>query len=305
MRKLFNILLLLIVPATLWGQLTPVTSQYVLNPLTINPAYAGSRGALNVAAFYRKQWTGIAGSPETMTLSADAALLDRKLGLGLMIVNDRYGVTKENHISTAYSYKIEMEKSNLSFGLGAGLITTNTMYSDLIAIDPGDENYLTDSRVFVVPEFSFGMNYSIKDYYIAFSVPKLLGYDFDFNKNKYTYSIDPGTYYYLLNTGYLFTIGPKLKILPSTLINWKPGETPLFDLNTHVNFLDRFWAGVSYRSSKSITGLLQFAVIDQLKVAYTYDFDLGDLGRYSNGSHEIMIRYEFKYKVGVVNPLVF
>jgi type IX secretion system PorP/SprF family membrane protein len=305
MEKFKIILILLIFPISLIGQTTPVTSQYVLNPLTINPAYAGSRGALNIAAFYRKQWVGVAGSPETMTLSGDAVFLDKKLGLGFMMVNDRLGVTKENHITSAYSYKIDLRKGKLSFGLGAGLITTNTKYSDLIVIDPGDENYLTDSRVFVVPEFSFGVSYSIKNYFVAMSIPKLLAYEFDFNKNKYSFTIDPGQYYYLLNTGYLVNINPKLKILPSTLINWKPGETPLIDLNVHVNFLEKFWAGLSYRSSKSIMGLLQFSVLDQLKIGYTYDFDLGDLGRYSNGSHEVMLRYEFKYKVNAVNPLVF
>jgi hypothetical protein len=51
--------------------------------------------------------------------------------------------------------------------------------------------------------------------------------------------------------------------------------------------------------------LAQFQVNNQLKIAYTYDFDTGELGGYSNGSHEIMFRYEFRYKVKVVDPLSF
>jgi hypothetical protein len=54
-----------------------------------------------------------------------------------------------------------------------------------------------------------------------------------------------------------------------------------------------------------VSGLVQFAVNNQIRVAYTYDIDLGRLGRYSNGSHEIMLRYEFRYKVEVINPLSF
>ncbi len=292
-------------PLTLSGQLTPVTNQYILNPLTINPAYAGNRGSLNVAAFYRKQWVGVAGSPETMTLAVDAPFLDAKLGLGLSIVNDKIGVTKETQIQTKYSYKIEMKGGNLSLGLGAGLITTNTTWSDLITIDPEEGSYLEDSRVFVVPEFSFGAYYTYHNYFAGFSVPRLLGYTFDFDKNKYTLKFEPGQYSYLLNTGYLFTLSPKAKFFPSVLVSYSPGEKLLYDINAHFNLFDRLWTGISYRSNRSFAGLLQFAVNDQLRVAYTYDFDFGKLNRYSSGSHEIMVRYEFRYRVDVVNPLIF
>ncbi len=145
MKQILRLLILLLLPVSVAGQLTPVTNQYILNPLTINPAYAGSRGALNIAAFYRRQWVGISGSPETMTLAADAPLLDAKLGLGLIITNDKLGVTKETQFHTTYAYKISMGDGNLSFGLGAGLITTNTAWSDLVVLDPGDEYFLIDS----------------------------------------------------------------------------------------------------------------------------------------------------------------
>jgi type IX secretion system PorP/SprF family membrane protein len=305
MKKIIKTFFWLLISVNLSGQLAPVTNQYILNPLTINPAYAGNRGALNIAAFYRKQWVGITGSPETMTLSVDAPLLDAKLGLGLIISNDRIGVTKETRFNTNYSYKISMKDGILSLGLGAGIIATNTAYSDLVVIDQEDANYLVDSRVFVVPDFSFGAYYTYQNYFAGFSVPKLLGYTFNFDKNKYTLKFAPGNYNYLFNTGYIFTLGPKAKFFPSTLITFSPGEELLYDINAHFNFFDRLWTGVSYRSSRSVGALLQFAINNQLRVAYTYDFDFGKLGRYSNGSHEIMIRYEFKYKVDVVNPLIF
>jgi type IX secretion system PorP/SprF family membrane protein len=305
MNKFIKSLILLIIPISLVGQITPATTQYILNPLTINPAYAGARGALNIAAFYRRQWVGVSGSPETMSLAGDVPLLDKKLGLGLILVSDKIGVTKDTRISTTYAYRISMDDGNLAFGLGAGIMTTNTAWSDLVVIDQGDENYMVDSKVFVVPDFSFGVYYSYKNYFAGFSIPKLLGYSFDYNKNKYSLKVNPGQYNYLLNTGYLFNINKKVKILPSTLVSFTPGEKLLFDINAHVILYDRFWAGASYRNGRSVGALLQFAVNNQLRIAYTYDFDIGDIGLYSNGTHEIMIRYEFKYKVDVVNPLIF
>lgn len=305
MKRIIKAFFWLLIPLNVSGQLTPVSNQYVLNPLTINPSYAGNRGALNIAAFYRKQWIGITGAPETMTLAVDAPLLDSKLGVGLVVVNDKLGVTKETQFSSNYSYKISMGDGNLSLGLGAGIITTNTAWSDLVVLDPGDEFKLIDSRVFVVPDFSFGTYYSYHNYFIGFSIPKLLGYKFDFDKNKYTLKVNPGQYYYLFNTGYVFSLSPKLKLFPSTLVTFSPGEKLLYDVNAHFNLFDRFWVGASYRSNRSVAGLFQFAINNQLRVAYTYDYDIGKLGRYSYGSHEIMLRYEFRYKVDVVNPLIF
>ena len=305
MKRIIKSLILLLIPLSLAGQLAPVTSQYVLNPLSINPAYAGNRGALNIAAFYRRQWAGIPGAPETMTLAADAPFLDSKLGLGFIITNDKIGVTKETHFLTNYSYKINMNKGSLSLGLGAGLITTNTSWSDLVVLDPGDENFLTNSRVFVVPDFTFGVYYSNRNYFAGLSIPKLLGYKFNYDKNKYTLMVKPGNYNYLLNAGYVYTLNQKIKLFPSTLITISPGEKLLVDLNAYVSLNDRIWAGASYRNGRSIGALCQFAVNNQFRIAYTYDFDFGTLGQYSNGSHEIMLRYEFHYKVNAVSPLNF
>jgi type IX secretion system PorP/SprF family membrane protein len=305
MKRILKSFILLLIPLSLEGQLTPVTSQYVLNPLIINPAYAGNRGALNIATFYRSQWVGIAGAPKTITLTADSPFLDSKLGLGLVITADKLGVTKENHFTTYYSYKISVAEGNLSFGLGAGLITTNTAWSDLVVIDPGDENLLNDSRVFVVPDFSVGAYYSTPSYYAGLSIPKLVGYNFNMDKNKYSLTSNPGHYNFLINAGYIYDLSPKIKLLPSTLVTISPGEKLLFDLNAYVGINDRLWTGISYRNGRSFGVLCQFAINNQLRIGYTYDFDFGSLGRYSNGSHEIMLRYEFHYKIDVVNPLIF
>ena len=305
MKRIIKTIFLVLLPLTLTAQLTPVSNQYVLNPLTINPAFAGRRGDLNVAAFYRRQWAGIAGAPETMTFAADAPVFEDKIGVGLIIINDKVGVTKETYFMSNYSYKISVGEGALSFGLGAGIIATNTAWSDLVVLDPGDDIYLTDSRRFILPSFSFGTYYSNKNYFAGLSIPKLVGYKFSYDKNKYGMSVDPGKYNYLLTTGYQFKVSSKVDFVPSTLLSFGAGQKMLLDLNAHLVINNRIWAGASYRNNRSFGALLQFQVMNQIKMAYTYDFDTGKLGGYSNGSHEIMLRYEFRYKVNVVNPLIF
>jgi type IX secretion system PorP/SprF family membrane protein len=305
MKRIIKTVFFVLIPLSLSGQLAPVTNQYILNPLTINPAVAGNRGVLNIAAFYRKQWAGIQGAPETMTFAADAPVLDNKVGLGLTIISDKVGVTKETYFISNYSYNLTIGEGNLAFGLGAGIITTNTAWSDLVVLDPGDELYLVDSRRFIVPSFSFGTYYSNHNYFLGFSIPKFIGYKFNYDKNKYSLTVDPGQYNFLLNTGYSFNISPTVDFIPSTLLSFTPGQKLLYDLNGHFSFNNRLWVGASYRSARSLGALIQIQVNNQFKIAYTYDYDTGKLGGYSNGSHEIMLRYEFRYKVNVVDPLVF
>ncbi len=305
MRRLINTFFWILVPVCLSGQLAPVTSQYVLNPLTINPAYAGARGALNIAALYRRQWSGITGSPETITLLIDAPVNNDKVGLGLIIINDKIGVTKETQLISSYAYKIETGKGTLTFGLGAGLITTNTAWSDLVVIDQGDEFYLISPRRYIVPGFSFGTYFSNNNYFLGFSIPKLLSYKFNFEINKYSFKIDPDQYNYMLTGGFVANLSSNLKFLPSSLLIYSPGEKILYDINAYFNFHDRLWAGGSYRNGRSVAGLFQVEINNQIRVAYIYDFDISKLGRYSNGSHEIMLRYEFRYRINVVNPLIF
>ncbi len=295
----------MLIPICLAGQLAPVTNQYVLNPVTINPAVAGNRGVLNIAALYRKQWVGVVGAPETITIAADAPVFDNKVGLGLTIISDKVGVTKETHFVTNYSYIINLGEGSLSFGLGAGVITTNTAWSDLVVLDPGDELYLVDTRRFVVPTISFGTYYTKHNYFLGFSVPKFIGYKFNYDKNKYSMTVDPSQYNFMLYTGYAFRLSPRVDFVPSTLLSLNPGQKFLYDLNGNFIFNNKFWAGLSYRNARSFGALIQLQVNNQFKIAYTYDFDTGQLGSYSNGSHEIMLRYEFRYKVNVVDPLVF
>jgi type IX secretion system PorP/SprF family membrane protein len=293
------------VSVSVFGQFAPLTDHYILNPLSINPAYAGGRKALNIAAFYRNQWAGIKGAPETMSVSIDAPVFNERVGLGLIVASDRIGVSKEIQYISNYAYRIGLGAGSLALGLGAGVFTTNTAWSDLVVLDPGDEYYLIDSRMFVVPNFSFGAYFSVRNYFAGLSIPRFLSYKFNFDKNKYGMVHDPDMYTYMLNTGYIFNLAPRIRFFPSTLVTYSKNEKVQYDINGHFNLYDIFWIGASYRYKRSVAWLFQINITSQMKAAYSYDFELGKLGKYTNGSHEVMLRYEFRYKVEAVNPLIF
>jgi type IX secretion system PorP/SprF family membrane protein len=305
MKKILNSLILFLIQLGVFAQLVPVTNQYLLNPLTINPAYAGARGALNFSALYRNQWVGVSGAPKIITFCGDAPMMNQKIGVGLMMSSERIGPTKETNIISSYAFRIGLGGGNLSMGLGAGVSITNSDWSNLTVIDPGDEQYLVDSRTYYIPNFSLGLYYTLKDFFAGFSLPQFLNYKYNLQRNRYSLYNDPGHYSYLFNSGYKYKLSPQSSILPSILLYYSPEKNIQCDLNAQLLLYEKLWLGISYRNNRAFGSMIQYKVNNQLSIAYAYDFDLGKLNKYSAGSHELMIRYEFHYKVDVVNPMNF
>lgn len=93
-------------------------TQYMYNTININPAYAGSRGALSIFGLYRTQWVGLDGAPETSSFSINTPINNSKLGVGLSVVNDKIGPTNENNFSVDLSYTVQTSADfKLSFGI--------------------------------------------------------------------------------------------------------------------------------------------------------------------------------------------
>ena len=58
-------------------------STYMLDPMRINPAYAGLDYALSLTGTYRQQWAGLEGAPTGQRLSAHLPLYFLRGGFGL------------------------------------------------------------------------------------------------------------------------------------------------------------------------------------------------------------------------------
>ncbi|HLP21746.1 MAG TPA: PorP/SprF family type IX secretion system membrane protein, partial [Chitinophagales bacterium] len=112
-------------------------------------------------------------------------------------------------------------------------------------------------------------------------------------------------YYHLLITGgYVFSLGKKVKFMPSFLLKYVPVHAPVtFDFNATFVFVDRLWLGAAYRFNDSYNFMAAVNITRQLRVGYTYDLTVSPLSKYTSGSHEVMLGFDFDFKKGkVVNP---
>jgi len=305
MKRSFVSILTFLFTLSAWGQLQPLSNQYIFNGLAINPAYSGSREALSMTMLYRNQWVGLEGAPKTMSFSLHAPLRKEKIGLGLLIINDKIGVTSETSIVANYAYRMDVFNGKLALGLGAGITLINTAWSELVAIDPDDELLMGNSPTFTLPDFSIGAYYTINNFFLGLSIPQFLSHQFNYTKSKFTLKNNFSEYNYMITAGNIFVINAEIKIFPALLMKYNPGNSPQVDLYSHIIYREKFWVGVSYRSKKSMVGIFQYQINNQLRIAYSFDFDIGKLGRYKSGSHEIMMKYDFNYLLEIISPLYY
>lgn len=304
-KKLINILLIIGLGTTLFGQLRPLYDQYQLNGLAINPAYSGSQEALSVGLIARNQWIGFEGAPKTITLSIHTPMRSDKVNLGMLILNDRTGSKTETGFLVNYAYRIYLGTGKLSFGLAAGFTGISTDRDMVRYNDPGDELILNPGTRAFIPEMSFGIYYYTDRYFAGFSMPYFLKHQLDEKSGRYRSSFNPSSADYMLFTGYQFTLSDKYDLVPSVLIKSDSFRSAQADINCNLVYNKKVWLGTGYRSDNSLLFLLQYQVNNQFRVAYTYGYELSELSHYQKGTHEIMLLYNFKYMVNVKSPRYF
>jgi type IX secretion system PorP/SprF family membrane protein len=287
----------------------PVYSQYLQNGLLINPAYAGTRGSLSGFLSYRMQWMGIPDAPVFQTISFNAPMKNDKVGLGLMAQFMQFGFTKSQSIYGSYAYQIKLKTGRLSFGLKGGFDRSNTDYSGILTTTANDPVFTGNEKPYFLPNVGAGIYYFSDNLFAGMSIPSFLSY----RRNNSTSSVevfhDFKKYDLVFSGGGLITFSQALKFKPSVLIDYSLDKTKkLTQLDINGNFIlgDMVWIGGSWRTSeKVLVGILQLQLNPQLMFGFSYDYPVGQMSKYSKGSSEFIVRYEFGYRVSTANPRYF
>jgi type IX secretion system PorP/SprF family membrane protein len=286
------------------GQHSPITSQYLFNGLLINPAYAGSRDALTANLTHRQQWLGFEGAPVTQLLSVHSPVGTRKIGLGLMVFNDRIGVSRETGFTTSYAYRLRFPKGRLSLGLGAGMDFARHNWQDLALQQQNDAVFQTMDRPLARPNFSTGAFYYTSRSFIGLSLPFLL-------KQRQTSLEGRSSNGRLVNMqpmllgGHVFTLNEDLKLKPSMLLRYTPAGGMQGDLSSNLIIREMLWLGASWRSGDAMVAMVEVLPTPQWRIGYSYDMGMSAIRRHHYGSHEIMLQYELGYRIRVRDPRYF
>lgn len=278
-------------------------TQYMYNTINVNPAYAGSRGALSIFALHRTQWVGLDGAPVTNAVSMNTPLNRSNLGLGISIINDKIGPTHENTLSADLSYTIPTSETfKLSFGIKA---TANLFDLDVTRLNPsnlGDPSIHDFNNKFS-PNIGAGVYFHSDKAYIGFSVPNFIESNrYDDNEVK----IFKEKINYYLIAGYVFDVNNDIKFKPALLSKMVTGAPLHVDVSGNFMFIDKVVVGVAYRWSAAMSAMVGFQISESMYIGYGYDHETTNLDNYNSGSHEIFFRYElFKNNKKITTPRFF
>lgn len=284
---------------TMQAQQDPQYTQYMYNTNMINPAYAGSRGTLNVFGMYRTQWVGLDGAPKTANVSVSTPLGESGLGLGVNFTNDRIGAMDENNISVDLAYAIDLNADyKLAFGLKGTANLLSVDYTKLNIHNPTDPVSQENLNNKFNPNIGAGVYLYSDKAYVGLSVPNFLTTD-RYDDNDIT-TMRQKMHFYLMG-GYVFDVSENLLIKPAALVKAVSGAPLQVDLTANFLFYDKFTLGGAYRWDASVSALAGFQVNENLFVGYSYDFETTALQRYNSGSHEIFLRFELFNRRSTIN----
>lgn len=305
----------------LFGQQDTQYGQYIYNGLHINPAYAGYREAIYGQVFYRAQWAGIIGAPQSLSLAFDAPITEKNLGIGAIITKDKIGAqnTLNAYGNLAYRLRLNHNVFNvLAFGIGVGVMQTGLNGNLLNPEEVGDSKIPLGFESRIIPSLRVGAQLSTETFFMGFSANNLFAKRLT-NNNDFFTSLNTQQHLYF-TAATLVVIQRDINLKPSILVKDDLHGPTSLDINAFLIFKDLFSVGAVYRTSlnlfprpalednltkKSAVGIISDLLIQQrFRIGYGFDYSLNKLGNYGYGSHEISLGYYFSI-APVRNKLFF
>ena len=217
------------------------------------------------------------------------------MGLGGLLFTDIVGPTRRTGLYMSYAYHLKVsEKIKVSLGLSAGLLQFKVDGSKITLRDPSDLVISSGVQSVVMPDFGAGVYvYSIdKKWYFGASVPQIIQQKIKFFDNSTTSLSKLATHYYV-TAGYKFSINDDFKIEPSTCLKYVKPAPFQFDLGLRAIYQEKVWIGGAFRYLDAVSAMVGYTMQENITFAYSYDFTMTNIKKYSTGTHELMIGIKF------------
>ncbi len=291
-KLLFHIIFFLFVSvSTLQAQQFPLTTQYLINPYSLNPAVAGYYSQPEIFINFRKDWTGITGSPRTFRANGFGNIYKKTMWLGGEIYSDKADVLNRFKANLSYSYILQVQDYQyLYFGIWTTFYQNSVNISNLTGIDPNDP-LLENKTKLNGSAFNagFGINYNWHELNIGFAFPTLFS-----TKDEYVSTINFKVQReFLFHVSNIFKIDDKWLLQGYTVFRKTKNQPLSFELSVMPIYLQRFWAGLLYRNGGVLAINIGAVVLKGLVFNYSYEIGVGGINSRSGGSHEITIGYRF------------
>lgn len=314
MKELVSYIIFIALSGSLFSQQEYQSSQFMINPFLINPAYSTSEDYVDLKASYRNQWQGVENAPQTTYISLHTPVGKPRWsrthpgdfhnwhGTGMIFMKDDIGPYTFTRVQANYSYNIGLSAGKkygyyhvdgLRVAIGTFLTYQNnqlnkkeltqsvsssggTVYNPLAGEDETLAGLPANQSNF---NMAFGgLLYYLEKYYLGVTVTQLFGVEDDFN---YTYA----KHYYLTGT-YKANLGQRSYLIPSVIAKKVFGTPWSYELNTRYDLDDTYFIGGTYRSQDAMAAMIGYRFNPDRKVLKFRE-------RVSSFSFEVYYTYDF------------
>ena len=279
---------LLVVRLPVCAQKEVLYSQYLLNPISINPAAAGSRESFHLSAFLRRKWFGVRGAPVTQSVAADGAVANGRVGLGFQALNDRMGLFAATGAYGSVAYRFNLPAlAKLSIGVQGG-VNVLPLY-----------DFSTGANLNrAVASLGVGVYYQSDRFFAGLSAPELTGQALDLS-GRYLYRTARPL---MAQLGVPLNVGENTVLIPSVLVSKLAGRPLGVDLNVRAWFSEEIGLGVSYRRNSPglvqtnyVQALAEYQLTKAIRLAYVFYSQTPENPNatlyFQTSVHEVMLRF--------------
>lgn len=277
------------------AQETGAHQHYKINYHLINPGATGMDGH-QIMLNYISRWNSFPGNPQTFTAGYNG-LVSEKIGLGALIVSDNLGSLNKTSGVLSYAYQFEIEETRLSIGLSTGYERHKLQASALLGdgLDPGDPTVDAAANGYDVFDAAFGVHAKMPDgFFAGVSLPNLIRTRVDSDASTdedentlFKYFIGYAGYKKELED-YNFDFEPSLAIRK---VRNAPFQADLNLLGYYAD--DQLIGGFTYTiGGGNAANVLLGTRINLMTILYSYGVSFSDFQSYSNGSHEISLKFD-------------
>ncbi len=329
-----------------FGQQDPHYTQYMFNKQLYNPAYTGFTNSHCVALLMRSQYGNYLDQTYTLNQAATGAqeVYGKKGsrtatfsygapipfaeggkwkskntgGIGASFFSDRVGYVTTTNFKLDISGKRELDPDRtIAVGLNIGAVQKELDFSGFLPKDPGDPLIpVSTATSNMKPAIGFGAWYrdlGMHDLNIGYSLQ---------NINKPQFNAGPivnmraGLHHYIFGSA-VFALGPLLELTPSLMVKASQDQgffaNPDFNTAALFKYNNNLTGGIALRNSfktfESASVVLGYNLNPELRIGYSFDFNVTALSRNNSNTHEIILNYCFKLKIPeptyliIVDPL--
>ncbi len=294
MKRLLIFLVTIAGAGIIYGQQSPLYTQYIQNPFVINPAVAGTLNFFQIKLIQRIQWIGFNDAPITTSFSVygPVSAKNKDMGYGGTFYSDITGPTSRLGARGSYAYNIKInETERISFGAALGIMQYRVDGTKIgLVNDPASPQTVTNIPLL---DGLAGVYFYDSNLQVGLSADNLFNNSINLDNSGSSKALGKLNSDYYLMGSYKWILNRRWNVETASGIRFVGLSVVQFDLSAKAEYMRKLTFGLAYRLQDAVSVILGYYFTNHIYVGYSLDISTSQIFNYSFGTHEILIGYRF------------